>query len=151
MVALLISFSVFSQARKQREEAEYEEEQERAAQRAEKLQEELRADAERQQYERELFQKARNRAMSDATEMPPSEEITDLTPIETFQEEIQWQGASFMYVKLFHPQKGSSVILCGIVAGSYAPDRMPRHYLAGGSYHRRPSCGFSSRGFHGYI
>ncbi|KAH8096907.1 hypothetical protein BXZ70DRAFT_945142 [Cristinia sonorae] len=93
------------EARKQREEAEQEQEQERAAQRASQLQEELRADAERRQEEQELFQKARRRAMSDATEMPVPEDLTDLTPIETFQEEIQWQGVSFMSVKLFHPQK----------------------------------------------
>lgn len=91
--------------------AEMEEEQERAAQRAEELQEELRADAERRQIEQEMFQKARGRAMSDATEMPPpSEDLTDVTPVETFQEEIQWQGASFMSVKLFHPQKGKCYI-----------------------------------------
>ena len=96
-----------AQARRRRVEAELEEEQERAAQRAEELQQELKADAERRQQEQELFQKARRRAMSDATEMPPpSEDLTDLTPIETFQEEIQWQGASFMSVKLFHPRKG---------------------------------------------
>ncbi|THH28609.1 hypothetical protein EUX98_g5583 [Antrodiella citrinella] len=99
------------EARRQREEAEQEEEQERAARRAQELQEELQADAERRQHEQEQFQKARRRAVSDATEVPPSEDVADITPIETFQEEIQWQGASFMSVKLFHPQKASTECL----------------------------------------
>lgn len=111
-------------------------EQERAAQRAEELHEELRADAERQQCEREAFQKARRRAMSDATEMPPSEEVADVTPIETFQEEIQWQGVSFMSVKLFHPQKGAFCSTLNALRmhcnNSY---RMSWQNMAGGTYH----------------
>ncbi|KAL4251194.1 non-specific serine/threonine protein kinase [Abortiporus biennis] len=93
------------QAKKQREEAEAEEEQERAVQRAEELQEQIRADVERQQLERERFQKARKRAMSDATEVPPSEELLESTPTETFSPPLLWEGVEFNTVKLFHPKK----------------------------------------------
>ncbi|KAI0077507.1 Serine/threonine-protein kinase [Panus rudis PR-1116 ss-1] len=95
------------QAKKQREEAEAEEELERENQRALEMQEQIRADAERQQIEKEEFHKARKRAMSDATEIAPLEDFNDPTPIETFNEVIQWQGVSFTTVRLFHPRKES--------------------------------------------
>lgn len=94
------------QAKKEREEAEAEKEHERALHRAELLEQEIRADVERQQIERENFQRARKRAISDATEIPPSSDtLTDLTPTESFSDEITWQGVNFRAVKLFHPRK----------------------------------------------
>ncbi|KAI0954220.1 hypothetical protein AcV7_007513 [Taiwanofungus camphoratus] len=91
-------------AKRQREEEEAEQEEERAAQLAQEIEEEIRADACRQQLERERIQQARKRAMSDATEMPlsPSE---DATLTETFDQEIEWKGVSFNRVKLFHPRQ----------------------------------------------
>lgn len=94
-------------AKKQREEEEAELEQERAAQRAQEFEEEMRAeemraDAYKQQLERERSQQARQRAASDATEIPNSEDIT-LT--ESFGKVIEWQGVSFSRVKLFQPRQ----------------------------------------------
>ena len=43
--------------------------------------------------------------MSDATEVPPSE---DAIPTETFDREIKWQGHSFRRVRLFQPRQGRS-------------------------------------------
>ena len=77
----------------------------RAAEYAEKLNEQIREDVERQQLERERFQLARKRAMSDATEVPPSE---DSTPTETFEREIKWHAHTFRRVRLFHPRQGRS-------------------------------------------
>ena len=45
---------------------------------------------------------ARRRALSDATEVPMSE---DATPIESFEREIKWRGHSFFKVRLFHPRQ----------------------------------------------
>ena len=73
----------------------------RAAEYAEKLNEQIREDALRQQVERERMQ-ARRRALSDATEVPMSE---DATPIESFEREIKWRGHSFFKVRLFHPRQ----------------------------------------------
>ena len=92
-------------ARKQRAEQEAEQKKRRDAEYAEKLNEQIREDAYRQQAERErLQQQARKRAMSDATEVPA---IEDSTPIETFEREIKWRGHSFFKVRLFHPRQGS--------------------------------------------
>lgn len=93
-------------AKRMREEAEAAEALEREARRAMELEEQIRADAERQQAERDRLFQARKRAISDATEVPAY--VDEGTPIETFPEEISWEGAKFTNVKLFHPQKGSS-------------------------------------------
>lgn len=102
------------QAKRQREEEEAEQEEERAAQLAQEIEEEIRADACRQQLERERIQQARKRAMSDATEMPlsPSE---DATLTETFDQEIEWKGVSFNRVKLFHPRQGMHYKACPLL------------------------------------
>ncbi|CCM05314.1 uncharacterized protein FIBRA_07528 [Fibroporia radiculosa] len=89
-------------AKKLREEEEAELEEERVAQQAQELEEEIRADAYRKQLERERFQQARKRAISDATEMPSSE---DTTPTETLGHEVEWRGVCFSKVKLFHPRQ----------------------------------------------
>ncbi|OBZ78007.1 Serine/threonine-protein kinase gcn2 [Grifola frondosa] len=76
-------------ARKQRQEEQLEQEEERAAQLAEEINEQIRADAHRQQLERErVQQQARKRATSDATETPAAE---DTTPIESFEGIIEWK------------------------------------------------------------
>lgn len=93
-----------SKAKKQREEEEAELQEERAAQLAQELDEQIRADAYRQQLERERIQQARKRAMSDATEMPHSEEAA-LT--ESFGKNIEWRGVTFNKVRLFHPRQGA--------------------------------------------
>ena len=94
---------IFSQARKQREEEEAAQRKRHDAEYAEKLNEQIREDVQRQQLERERFQQARKRAMSDATEVPLSE---DATPTESFDFEIKWQGQTFRRVRLFHPRQG---------------------------------------------
>ncbi|KAJ3481924.1 hypothetical protein NLI96_g7338 [Meripilus lineatus] len=84
------------EAKRQRERVEREEAQERATQRAEELQAELRVDAARQQVERERRLKARKRAMSDATEVPPLfDELAEITPTEIFTQVIEWDGVKF--------------------------------------------------------
>ncbi|KZT71101.1 Serine/threonine-protein kinase [Daedalea quercina L-15889] len=91
-------------AKRQREEEQAEEEEERISQLAMEYEEQIKADAYRQQLERERLQQAqaRKRAMSDATEVPSSE---DPTPSESFPQEIEWQGVRFSKVKLFHPRQ----------------------------------------------
>ncbi|TFK91310.1 Serine/threonine-protein kinase [Polyporus arcularius HHB13444] len=89
-------------AKKRREEEEAEERKRRDAEYAEKLNEQIREDALRQQVERERLQQARKRAMSDATEVPVTE---DATPVESFEREIKWRGQSFFKVRLFHPRQ----------------------------------------------
>ncbi|RPD79604.1 Serine/threonine-protein kinase [Lentinus tigrinus ALCF2SS1-7] len=89
-------------AKKKREEEEAKEKERRDAEYAEKLNEQIREDALRQQVERERLQQARRRAMSDATEVPMTE---DPTPIESFEREIKWRGHSFHKVRLFHPRQ----------------------------------------------
>ncbi|KAH9923827.1 uncharacterized protein B0H18DRAFT_1013542 [Fomitopsis serialis] len=89
-------------AKRQKEEEQAEQEEERNHQLALELEEQIRVDAYRQQLERERLQQVRKRAMSDATEVPTTE---DLTPTESFTQEIEWQGARFSKVKLFHPRQ----------------------------------------------
>ena len=75
---------------------------ERARQLAEAFNEQIRLDAERQQAERQKF-KARDRAPSDATEVPSSSEDT-LT--QSFDCLLEINGLQFQTVKMFHPHKG---------------------------------------------
>ena len=96
------------QVRKQRQEEEAVRKQRHDAEYAEKLNEQIREDVQRQQLERERFQQARKRAMSDATEVPWSE---DATPTESFDFEIKWQGQSFRQVRLFHPRQGADTAI----------------------------------------
>lgn len=88
--------------KRQREEEEAEAAMEREARRAEELEEQIRADVERQ-----LEQRSRGRALSDATEVPAIEDLIDTTPTETFPEEIHWCGVNFSTVRLYNPQKGT--------------------------------------------
>lgn len=95
------------QAKKERAEAEAREEMERAAARAAELHAEIRADAERHHAERERTQHARReRANTDATEVPDWLARAGDTPIEAFSQEIELSGVRFGAVKLFHPRKG---------------------------------------------
>ena len=86
-----------------REEEEAALNEKRQAEYAEKLNRQIQEDFHRQQLERERFQKARQRAMSDATEVPSSE---DVIPTEMFDREIKWRGHSFRKVRLFQPRQG---------------------------------------------
>ena len=76
----------------------------------------MRADAQRQQLEREKF-KARQRAQSDATEVPPS---TEDILTQSFDVEIEVDGICFNVVKLFHPLKGGQRLISGL----HNPDPM---------------------------
>jgi eukaryotic translation initiation factor 2-alpha kinase 4 len=67
------------------------------------LNEQIKADAERQQLAKEKQDRARKRAQSDATEMPP---LGD-TFTESFNQEISFNGVSFSTVKIFHPRTGT--------------------------------------------
>ncbi|KAG1724557.1 kinase-like domain-containing protein [Suillus lakei] len=88
--------------RKQREEEEAEREFELAAQRAEELQEQIQADAQRHMLAKEMqYKAARRRAQSDATEVPSSGD----TLTESFPNEIEFRGVRFNAVKMFHPRK----------------------------------------------
>ncbi|KAH7905298.1 kinase-like domain-containing protein [Hygrophoropsis aurantiaca] len=88
--------------RKQRAEEEAERESELAAILAEQLQEQIQADTQKQLIAKELqYKAARQRALSDATEVPPSGDI----PTETFNKEIEFRGIRFHSVKIFHPRK----------------------------------------------
>lgn len=97
------------QAKRRREEEEAARKKRHDAEYAQKLNEQIREDVQRQQLERERFQQARKRAMSDATEVPWSE---DATPTESFDFEIKWQGQSFRQVRLFHPRQGAFRVTC---------------------------------------
>ncbi|KAH7923751.1 Serine/threonine-protein kinase [Leucogyrophana mollusca] len=88
--------------RRQRAEEEAERESEIAARVAEQLQEQIQADAQRHLIAKEMqYKAARQRALSDATEVPPSGDI----PTETFSKEIEFRGIRFHSVKIFHPRK----------------------------------------------
>ncbi|OCH91731.1 Serine/threonine-protein kinase [Obba rivulosa] len=93
-------------AKRQRAEIEAEAEEERALKLAEELNAQIAADAARQQLERERVRAAqarsRERALSDATEVPRPEADT-LT--EAFGQAIEWHGVRFSKVKLFHPRQ----------------------------------------------
>ncbi|TFY68401.1 hypothetical protein EVJ58_g1031 [Rhodofomes roseus] len=98
-----ISNKVKPPAKRQREEEQAEQEEERINQLALEFEEQIKADAYRQQLERErVLQQSRKRAMSDATQVPSTE---DPTPTESFAQAIEWQGVRFSKVKLFHPRQ----------------------------------------------
>ncbi|TFK47428.1 Serine/threonine-protein kinase [Heliocybe sulcata] len=88
-------------ARKEREQLEAEQELERVQQRAQRLTQEIEADAQRQELEKQKHYKARRRAESDATEVPPAGD----TPTETFAQEVRVRDINFHTVKLFHPKR----------------------------------------------
>ncbi|KAI9060398.1 Serine/threonine-protein kinase [Trametes sanguinea] len=94
-------------ARKQREEEEAALEQQRAAELAAQLNEQIRENAYQQQQERERMQQlARKRAMSDATTVGPDETLVeDAGQVEVFDKEIHWMNAAFDRVRLFHPRQ----------------------------------------------
>ncbi|KDQ55382.1 hypothetical protein JAAARDRAFT_37399 [Jaapia argillacea MUCL 33604] len=88
-------------ARREREQELADLERQKASQLAQRLNEEIQADAQRQQAEKEKFVRARKRAESDATEVPSAGD----TPTESFSSELEVQGVRFNSVKLFHPRK----------------------------------------------
>ncbi|KDQ55313.1 hypothetical protein JAAARDRAFT_37347 [Jaapia argillacea MUCL 33604] len=88
-------------ARREREQELADLERQKASQLAQRLNEEIQADAQRQQAEKEKFVRARKRAESDAMEVPSARD----TPIESFGSELEVQGVRFNSVKLFHPRK----------------------------------------------
>ncbi|KAF8883813.1 hypothetical protein BD779DRAFT_1674349 [Infundibulicybe gibba] len=87
-------------ARQQRAAEEAKQEEERATREAQELSEQIRADAIRQQLEKERQYRARKRANSEATEVP----VTWDTPTETFSQEVEISGVRFNTVKIFHPR-----------------------------------------------
>ncbi|OSC98901.1 Serine/threonine-protein kinase [Trametes coccinea BRFM310] len=94
-------------ARKQREEEEAALEQQRAAELAEQLNEQIRENAYQQQQERERMQQlARKRAMSDATTVGPDETLVeDAGQVEVFDKEIHFMNTTFDRVRLFHSRQ----------------------------------------------
>ncbi|CDO76045.1 hypothetical protein BN946_scf184959.g3 [Trametes cinnabarina] len=94
-------------ARKQREEEEAALEQQRVAELAEQLNEQIRENAYQQQQERERMQQlARKRAMSDATTVGPDETLVeDAGQIEVFDKEVHWMNTAFDRVRLFQPRQ----------------------------------------------
>ncbi|KAJ7488435.1 kinase-like domain-containing protein [Mycena latifolia] len=86
--------------RREKEAAAAEQETERAAKIAQELEAAVRADAQRQQIAKEQQYKARQRASSEATEVPVGGDMQT----ESFSEEISVDGVRFHGVKLFHPQ-----------------------------------------------
>jgi translation initiation factor 2-alpha kinase 4 len=96
------------QERREREEAEAERQSELAARVAEQLQEQLQADAQKHLIAKEMqYKAARRRAQSDATEAPS---VGD-TLTESFPIEVEFRDIRFSAVKMFHPQKGLSILL----------------------------------------
>ncbi|KAJ6607583.1 kinase-like domain-containing protein [Mycena sp. CBHHK59/15] len=86
--------------RKEKERAAAEKDSERAAKLARELDAAIRADAQKQQLEKEKQYRARKRANSEATEVP----IGGDTPTESFSELIEVNGTLFNTVKIFHPR-----------------------------------------------
>lgn len=74
------------------------------------MQTEIARAAEAQNAERERTARAqRQRANTDATEVPDWLSRAGDTPIEAFTPEIELCGVRFGAVKLFHPRKGAGV------------------------------------------
>jgi translation initiation factor 2-alpha kinase 4 len=91
------------EARRQREEEEAERAEEIATKAAQELDEQIQADAIRQMLAKEQQYKARKRANSESTEVPPTFNFDTMK--ESFQE-IDINGIRFDTVKLFHPRPG---------------------------------------------
>lgn len=91
------------EVRQRREEEEAEKAEEIAKRAAEELDEQIQADAMRQILAREQKYKARKRANSESTEVPPTFEFDAMK--ESFHK-IEINGMSFDTVKLFHPRPG---------------------------------------------
>ncbi|KAI0666498.1 Serine/threonine-protein kinase [Trametes maxima] len=95
-------------AKRQRQEEQAALEQQRAAELADQLNEQIRENAYQQQQERERMQQlARKRAMSDATTVGPSEDtlIDGAGEIEVFDKEVRWKDVAFNRVRLFQPRQ----------------------------------------------
>ncbi|KAJ6576175.1 hypothetical protein DFH09DRAFT_1454036, partial [Mycena vulgaris] len=88
--------------RREKEAAAAEQETERAAKRAQELEAAVKADAQRQQLVKEQQYRARQRANSEATEVPVGGDM----PSEAFSEEVIVDGVRFHAVKILHPQPG---------------------------------------------
>ena len=95
------------QARQRREEEEAERAEEIARKAAQELDEQIQADAMRQMLAKERQYKARKRANSETTEVPPTFGFG--TMMESFQE-IDINGIRFDTVKLFHPRPGTFLL-----------------------------------------
>ncbi|KAF8148631.1 kinase-like domain-containing protein [Crassisporium funariophilum] len=89
-------------ARRLKEEEDAEREQELAQQAARELDEQIQADAMRQLLAKEQQYKARKRANSESTEVPPGGDGE--TPTENFGKEMEINGVRFNTVRLFHPR-----------------------------------------------
>ncbi|KAF9527861.1 other/PEK/GCN2 protein kinase [Crepidotus variabilis] len=88
-------------ARQQREQEEAERAEEIANRAAQELDEQIQADAMRQLMAKEQQFKARRRANSESTEVPPTFNAESIT--ESFQD-MDMNGVKFNTVKLFHPR-----------------------------------------------
>jgi hypothetical protein len=81
------------------------------------LNEQIKADAERQQLAKERQYRARKRANSETTEVP----VAGDTPTETFSQEMEINGVRFNTVKIFHPRIGENVNRCPVITISNLP------------------------------
>ncbi|KAF8920390.1 hypothetical protein CPB85DRAFT_1429191 [Mucidula mucida] len=86
--------------RQLRADQEAAEEAERQARLAEEFDNQIKADAQKQQLAKEMQVRARQRAGSEATEVPLSGDI----PTETFERDIEMDGVRFSTVRFFHPR-----------------------------------------------
>jgi eukaryotic translation initiation factor 2-alpha kinase 4 len=73
----------------------------RAAQQASQLTAQIQADTQRQQVAKQQHMKTRQRPVSGATEIHHGDIL-----IETFAQEIDFDGLKFNAVKIFHPSQG---------------------------------------------
>jgi translation initiation factor 2-alpha kinase 4 len=92
-----------SKARQRREEEEAERAEEIAMKAAQELDEQIQVDAMRQMLAKEQQYKARKRANSESTEVPPTLDFDTIK--ESFQE-VEINGIRFDTVRLFHPRPG---------------------------------------------
>lgn len=125
----IVLFSHSLQARQQRAAEEAELELQKAAQLAERLNEQIKVDAQRQQLAKERQYKARKRANSEATEVPGSAD----TSTESFGQEMEMDGVRFNTVKIFHPRRGKTTLsLFTLTVNSYVTvqDCLGTTYLA---------------------
>lgn len=89
-----------------------------AAQLAKQFQAESTAQLQKQrQQTAETHNKNRHRAWSDATEVPKDAAGGDMV-MESFPNQIEFEGVSFTSVKIFHPKKGinSTFLPCAALA-----------------------------------
>lgn len=104
--------------------------QRRETQRAQELEAQIRADAERQRAER--ARKTRERSESDATETGGGALVDEGAQVVSFPEEVVWEGIKFSHVKLFQSHKGvcTHPAFGDLVLTVY---RVPGYGVAGGA------------------